>query len=42
MLEETKANIENVWTKKIKDGLGTRPPSLQKSFDMKPETPVAT
>jgi NAD(P)-dependent dehydrogenase (short-subunit alcohol dehydrogenase family) len=40
MLEETKRNIENVWTKKIKDGLGTRPAALQASFDMKPETPV--
>jgi NAD(P)-dependent dehydrogenase (short-subunit alcohol dehydrogenase family) len=41
MLEETKANIENVWTKKIRDGLGSRPPALQKSFEMKPETPVS-
>jgi NAD(P)-dependent dehydrogenase (short-subunit alcohol dehydrogenase family) len=40
MLEETKVNIDNVWTKKIKDGLGSRPPSLQKSYEMKPETPV--
>jgi NAD(P)-dependent dehydrogenase (short-subunit alcohol dehydrogenase family) len=40
MLDETKRNIENVWTKKIKDGLGTRPAALQASFDMKPETPV--
>lgn len=40
MLEETKRNMENVWTKKIKDGLGSRPASLQASFDMKPETPV--
>jgi NAD(P)-dependent dehydrogenase (short-subunit alcohol dehydrogenase family) len=42
MLEETKSNIENVWTKKIRDGLGKRPPALQKSFEMKPETPVST
>jgi hypothetical protein len=41
MLEETKAHIDNVWTKKIRDGLGTRPPALQKSFEMKPETPVS-
>jgi NAD(P)-dependent dehydrogenase (short-subunit alcohol dehydrogenase family) len=41
MLEETKRLIEAPWTKKVRDGLGTRPPSLQKSFEMKPETPVA-
>ena len=40
MLEETKRNIENVWTKKIKDGLGTRPASIQASYDMSPETPM--
>lgn len=41
MLEETKANIESIWTKKIRDGLGTRPTALQKSFEMQPETPVS-
>ena len=41
MLEETKHLIEAPWTKKVKDGLGTRPASLQKSYEMKPETPVA-
>jgi len=41
MLEETKRNIENVWLKKSKEGLGTRPAALQASFDMKPETPVS-
>ena len=41
MLEETKHNIEAPWTKKVRDGLGTRPPSLQRSYEMKPETPVA-
>src|SRR5580693_9068277 len=40
MLEETKHLIEAPWNKKIKDGLGTRPASLQKSYEMKPETPV--
>jgi NAD(P)-dependent dehydrogenase (short-subunit alcohol dehydrogenase family) len=40
MLEETKKLIEAPWNKKIRDGLGTRPPSLQRSFEMKPETPV--
>lgn len=41
MLEETKRNMENVWTKKIKDGLGTRPAGIQASYDMRPETPIA-
>jgi putative intracellular protease/amidase len=40
MLAETKRNIETPWNKKVKDGLGTRPASLQKSYEMKPETPV--
>ena len=40
MLDETKRLIEAPWTKKIRDGLGTRPASLQKSYEMKPETPV--
>lgn len=31
---------DNVWTKKIKDGLRTRPAALQASYDMTPETPV--
>ena len=39
MLEETKRLIEAPWTKKIKDGLGSRPASLQRSYEMKPETP---
>jgi hypothetical protein len=38
MLAETKGNIEAVWDKKIRDGLGIRPPSVQKSYEMKPET----
>ena len=42
MLEETKANIEAPWHRKIRDSLGTRAPSLQRSFEMKPETPVST
>jgi hypothetical protein len=40
MLTETKTNIEAAWDKKTKDGLGIRPPSVQKAFEMKPETPV--
>ena len=42
MLAETKRNIEAPWDKKVKDGLGTRPASLQKSYEMKPETPVSS
>jgi NAD(P)-dependent dehydrogenase (short-subunit alcohol dehydrogenase family) len=41
MLDETKQLIDAPWTKKVRDGLGTRPASLQKSYEMKPETPVA-
>jgi NAD(P)-dependent dehydrogenase (short-subunit alcohol dehydrogenase family) len=41
MLTETKRNIEAVWEKRIRDGLGTRPSAVQDSFNMKPETPVA-
>jgi NAD(P)-dependent dehydrogenase (short-subunit alcohol dehydrogenase family) len=40
MLEETKHLIDAPWNKKVTDGLGTRPASLQKSYEMKPETPV--
>jgi len=40
MIEETKKNIEAPWSKKVTEGLGSRPASLQKSFEMKPETPV--
>ncbi|MEH2465411.1 SDR family oxidoreductase [Nostoc sp.] len=38
MLEETKSNMEAPWNRKTKDGLGSRPPSLQKSYEMQPET----
>jgi NAD(P)-dependent dehydrogenase (short-subunit alcohol dehydrogenase family) len=41
MLEETKHNIEAPWTAKIRDGLGSRSPAVQRSYDMKPETSVA-
>jgi NAD(P)-dependent dehydrogenase (short-subunit alcohol dehydrogenase family) len=41
MLAETKRNIEAPWNKKVKEGLGSRPASLQKAYEMKPETPVA-
>jgi NAD(P)-dependent dehydrogenase (short-subunit alcohol dehydrogenase family) len=41
MLAETRSNIEAPWNKKVKDGLGTRPASLQKAYEMKPETLAA-
>jgi len=40
MIEETKSLQQVPWDKKIRDGLGTRPASLQKSYEMQPETPV--
>ena len=42
MIEETKNLQQSPWDKKIKSGLGTRPASLQKSYEMKPETPVSS
>src|ERR1700735_4898279 len=41
MLEETKHLIDAPWSKKIRDGLGTRPASLQRSYEMEAETPVS-
>ena len=41
MIAETRSNIEAPWNKRVKDGLGTRPASLQNSYEMKPETPVS-
>jgi hypothetical protein len=41
MLDETKRLIQAPWTRKVTDGLGTRPAALQNSYEMKPETPVA-
>jgi len=41
MIEETK-NLQQVpWDKKVKDRLGARPASMQKSYEMQPETPVS-
>ena len=40
MTEETKHNIDAPCHRKIKDGLGTRSPAVQKSYEMKPETPM--
>jgi NAD(P)-dependent dehydrogenase (short-subunit alcohol dehydrogenase family) len=42
MIEETKSLQRNPWDRKVKSGLGTRPASLQKSYEMKPETPVSS
>src|SRR6201987_2210699 len=41
LIDETKRLIEAPWNKKVRDGLGSRPASLEKSYEMKPETPVA-
>lgn len=41
MIAETKHNIEAVWDKKIKDGLGTRPEAITHSMEMEPETLAA-
>jgi hypothetical protein len=40
MLEETKHLQEVPWERKVTDGLGTRHPAIQHSYEMKPETPV--
>ena len=40
MIPETKGTIKAVWNKNVRDGLGTRPACLQKSSEMKPETPI--
>ena len=40
MTAETKSLIEAPWNKKVRDGLGSRPANLQKSFEMRPETPA--
>ncbi|GAA4749216.1 hypothetical protein [Actinomycetospora chibensis] len=42
MLDETKSLIEAPWDKKTTDDLGTRPPQIQGSYDMEPETPVSS
>lgn len=41
MIAETKSNMEAPWTRKVADGLGSRPATIQKAFEMKPETPVS-
>ncbi|MEV6117686.1 SDR family oxidoreductase [Streptomyces sp. NPDC052109] len=40
MLEETKQLQAVPWERKVTDGLGTRHPAIQRSYEMKPETPV--
>jgi NAD(P)-dependent dehydrogenase (short-subunit alcohol dehydrogenase family) len=40
MIAETKSNMEAPWNRKVTDSLGSRPASVQKAFEMKPETPV--
>ena len=40
MIALTKRNMEALWEKKIKDGLGTRASAVTQSLEMKPETPV--
>jgi NAD(P)-dependent dehydrogenase (short-subunit alcohol dehydrogenase family) len=41
MISETKSNMEAPWNRKVTDGLGSRPASVQKAFEMKPETLAA-
>jgi NAD(P)-dependent dehydrogenase (short-subunit alcohol dehydrogenase family) len=41
MLEETKQLIMAPWDRKVTDGLGKRPASIQRSYEMQPETPVS-
>jgi hypothetical protein len=42
MTEETRKLQLTPWDKKIKSGFSTRPASLQKSYEMMPETPVSS
>ncbi|MFE5033361.1 SDR family oxidoreductase [Streptomyces sp. NPDC056683] len=42
MLEETKRLQEVPWERKVTDGLGTRHPAIQHSYEMQPETPVGS
>lgn len=41
MVEETKQLIEAPWDKRTTDGLGTRHPNVQKSYETEPETPAS-
>lgn len=42
MIDETKSLQRAPWERRVTDGLGTRFKTVQNSYDMKPETPVAT
>jgi hypothetical protein len=42
MIEETKQLQRAPWERKVTDGLGTRHPAIQHSYEMEPETPVAS
>lgn len=41
MIDEAKKNIENVWSLKTRDGLGTRHRQVQACYDMEPEQRVS-
>jgi len=41
MTEETEHLQQIPWQRKVTDGLGTRHPAIQHSYEMQPETPVA-
>ena len=41
MLAETKRLQKVPWERKVTDGLGTRFAAVQRSYDMRPETPVS-
>ena len=41
MIAQTKSNMEALWERKIKDGLGTRASAVTQSLEMKPETPAS-
>jgi NAD(P)-dependent dehydrogenase (short-subunit alcohol dehydrogenase family) len=42
MLKETEQLQQIPWQRKVTDGLGTRHPAITHSYEMQPETPVAT
>ncbi len=42
MIDESKKNMDMIWSKKIKDGLGTRHKQVQSCYDMEPEQLAAS
>ena len=42
MIEETEHLQQVPWQRKVTDGLGTRHQAITHSYEMQPETPVAT